>query len=128
MTFRYDPFEGMSRFFDQTRQSMFDSLDTNVHVERTDNGYVVMADLPGFENEDIDVQFDDGVLTIEGETAVAGENGPVSHRRSRTVHERLSIPGDVRIEDSDATYHNGVLEITLPVDDERDNAHHIDVE
>ena len=128
MTFRYDPFEQMSRMFDQTRQSVSGGIDTNVTVEQTDEGYAVMADLPGFEKSDIDVAFDDGVLTIDGETAVTTEHGPMSHRRRRTVHERLSIPGPIVVADITASYHNGVLEIVLPSEAHADDGHHIDIE
>jgi|AntRauTorcE11898_2_1112593.scaffolds.fasta_scaffold20889_2 HSP20 family protein len=128
MTFRYDPFEQMNRLFEQTRQSVWDGIDTNVSVEQTDEGYVVMADLPGFEKEDIELQFDDGVLTIEGEVAVDETAGPATHRRRQTVHERLSIPGPVLVDDITASYHNGVLEVTLPTEEDAADVHRIDID
>jgi HSP20 family protein len=36
-------------------------------VEESADGYVVLADLPGFERDEIDLRFADGVLTIEAE-------------------------------------------------------------
>jgi HSP20 family protein len=146
MTSRYDPFEQMNRFLAQTRRSMMDDgwqpramggrgrsgvgeFDANVGVEETNDGYVVVADLPGFEKSDLDVRFDDGVLTIHGETELGEESEGHSQWRSRRVAEQLSIPGDVVADEITASYHNGVLEITVPTaeDDDADD-HRIDIE
>ena len=148
MSFRYDPFEEMNRFFEQTRRSMWErpsgrtmptpasddwsGMDTNLAVERTDEGYAVMADLPGFETEDLSITFEDGTLTVAAEQETMEESGPVSRRRSRSVHERLRFPATVHEDDITASYRNGVLEIMVPADvgedeDEHDS-HHIDIE
>ncbi|WP_424001073.1 Hsp20/alpha crystallin family protein [Haloarcula salina] len=156
MTTRHDPFENMYRFFEQARRSMWDdarmggdaasglparraggwndgsgrhTVDTNVDVEETDAGFVVMADLPGFEKDDLSIRFDDGVLAIHGESEVSEEHDNVASRRSRRVDERLSFPQSVLEDEISASYHNGVLEITLPVAaDETDDSHRIDIE
>lgn len=103
-------------------------VDSNVDVERTDDGYAVMADLPGFETEDLSLQFEDGVLTIQGEAEAAEEAGRVSRRRGRRFFERLTFPETVVAEDITASYHNGVLEVTLPTEGETDDAHRIDID
>ena len=128
MTVRYDPFGQMNRRFDRTRRSVWGGVEANVTVGPTDDGYVVTADLPGFEKDDLDITFDDGVLAIDGETTVTSERGPMSHRRSRTVHERLTVPEAVAVEDLGASYHNGVLEITVPTAEDATDAHRIDIE
>jgi len=157
MTTRYDPFENMHRFFEQARRSMWDeaqmggpagsalparrsaagwtdgrdwhTVDTNVDVEETDEGFVVMADLPGFEKDDLSIRFDDGVLAIHGESEVSEEHDTVASRRSRRVDERLAFPASVLEDEISASYHNGVLEITLPVAaDDADDGHRIDIE
>jgi HSP20 family protein len=147
MAFRNTPFEQMNSMMEQMRRSMLadfgtgagttgyrgwnaDGVDTNVDVEETDEGYVVVADLPGFERADLTIRFDDGILTIRGENEYSDENGPISHRRSRRVFERLSFPGTVIEDDISASYHNGVLEVTLPVEEsfDEDDAHVIDIE
>jgi HSP20 family protein len=153
MTNRYDPFENMERMFEQMRRSMLGGdigfearmlpeggniersefgFDANVSMEAVDDGYVVYADLPGFESEELDVRFDDGMLSISGTHEMSEESsdetGEMSHVHRRQVHERLSIPGDVIVEEIDATYRNGVLKIHIPVDDEpADDGHRIDI-
>jgi HSP20 family protein len=85
MVIRRPPFDEMDRLFDQMRRSMrspmsghigewelpqFDRLtdgtDSNLTVDRDGADYVVLADLPGFEKEELDLRFDDGSLTITG--------------------------------------------------------------
>jgi HSP20 family protein len=144
MAFRNDPFEQMNRFVDQMRRSMWDTpfaadsgtgvrrggtIDTNVNVEETDDGYVVLADLPGFEKEDLSIRFEDGVLTIHGETDVAEESDHMTARRSRRVFERMALPETVQEDEITASYQNGVLEIVLPTEEApEDDSHRIDIE
>jgi HSP20 family protein len=142
MARRYDPFERMNRLFEQTRRSMVDAgafemepwggaddLDTNVTLEETDEGYVVVADLPGFETDELEVRFDDGVLAIRGETETAEEGEGFSRRRSRRIHEHVTVPGDVHEDEISASYRNGVLEVLLPAEvaSEEDEGHRIDI-
>lgn len=142
MTTDITPFETMDRLFEQLRRSMVEGYPTEVgaasdafsvggtpvRMEETETGYVVMADLPGFETEDLDVRFDDGVLTISG-THVSDEAGEeMATYRQRRVEERVSIPETVVVDDVSASYRNGVLEVHLPVDAETDDGHHIQIE
>jgi HSP20 family protein len=152
MSSRYDPFEEMHRMLDQMRRSTWGrtptvgagrkalpafewsddwfSSDTTLDVERTDDGYVVMGDLPGFESEELSIRFADGTLTVDAETEIRTESGPVSTRRIRSLHEELQFPDTVDDDGITATYRNGVLEITLPAEEPGDDedSHRIDIE
>ncbi|EMA10949.1 HSP20 family protein [Haloarcula vallismortis] len=103
-------------------------IDTNLHVDETDDGYAVMVDLPGFERDELVVRFVDGVLSIQGETAVTEDTDGGARRHSRRVAEHVTVPEPVVDEDITATYHNGVLEITLPRADDADDSRRIDIE
>lgn len=147
MRFNTNPFEEMERLFDQTRRSMgvgsvsamrpsggraieaLSSNDVNLGMEPTDDGYIVTADLPGFEKSDIDLRFESGVLTIRGSVEVTEESESAWQHRRRHVHEQLAVPGDVVEDDIDASYRNGVLEIHLPTADDVDaDAHRIAID
>ena len=147
----FDVFDEMERAFEQMRRSMWGDHghgawtreggrgypggpaygyeygeDSNLTVEATEDGYVVFADLPGFEKEEIDLRFEDGSLHVNATHDVSdGE-----YARSRRVRESVSIAGDVRVEEIEATYRNGVLEIHVPVEgmDDEEHGHRIDVE
>lgn len=141
MTNSISPFDGMDRLFDQMRQSMLGfeagmgvdrsrgdwmGSGMSVRMEETEDGIVVVADVPGFETEELDVRIDDGYLTIVGSHEVS--EGASYHQRS--VHEQVAVPETVRIDDIEADYHNGVLEIHLPVEteDEDEGGHRIQIE
>ncbi|MFC5972907.1 Hsp20/alpha crystallin family protein [Halomarina salina] len=138
----------MDRMFDQMRRSMVSPwsgrvadwdlpemsrltgrTDSNLSIERDDEGYVVLADLPGFEKEELDLEFDDGVLSVSGRHEVSEESDSGTSMRARSVFEQVHIPGDVDVDAISATYRNGVLEIRLPsMSDRGDDSHRIDID
>jgi HSP20 family protein len=97
---------------------------SNLRVESTDEGHVVIADLPGFETEETDLRYADGTLHIDATHEV--DDG--EYARSRRARESVSVAGDVRTDDIEATYRNGVLEVRMPVESDGDDAHRIDIE
>jgi len=93
--------------------------DVLLRSERTDDELVVIGDLPGFEREEIDVQFDDGTLVVEALHEVEDDE----HSRTRRVSERMRIADEASV-----TYSNGVLELRFPLADRDDGATTVDVE
>jgi len=85
----------------------FGSDDYELYEE--DGEFVLTIDVPGFEPEEIDLAWDDGVLNVAAEH-VDDERG-----RRKTYHRRFRFPKDVDEESIAARYENGVLEVTLPV-------------
>ncbi|WP_277540669.1 Hsp20/alpha crystallin family protein [Haloarcula laminariae] len=81
--------------------------DAGVSVEETDDGFVVLADLPGFDRDELSIRLHDDYLHLHGEHEV----GDGMSYRSRRVDERISLPGHVDAADVTASYHNGVLEV-----------------
>ena len=135
MTERYTPFEEFDRLFENMYHTMRGMPrlagdraggygNGNVRMDRTDEGVVVVADLPGFERDEIDLRYADGVLTIEADNHVEDE----SSVRSRHVMEQVRVPGEVTIEDVSASYRNGVLEVTIPMHEAADHRYHIRIE
>lgn len=126
MATRTNPFEEMERLMSGMTRSLFS---TNVRLERDEDGYVVLADLPGFEKAEIDLLLEDGVLLIDAENGTDHEVGMARSARQRHVHERVRIPAEVREEEVAARYHNGVLEVRLPtVADAEDDPTSIDID
>jgi len=138
---RYTPFETMERMFDQMMRDMtewrehgFDdrfgiSFGLNTDLAEHDDEYVLTVDLPGFETDEIDLRYDDGVLHLSASHGVSEESESASSRRSRTVTERFALPRQIVAEEIEASYRNGVLEVHLPVvEDGEEHGHRIDVE
>lgn len=78
----------------------------------------VVADLPGFNKEEIEIWIEDGDLVIKAvrkeEKEEKAENYIRRERKFGEVYRRISIPVEVDVDKIKATYNNGVLEITLP--------------
>ena len=74
-----------------------------------DDAFVLSIDAPGFDREEIDLTWDRGVLNV------AAEHVDEERGRKRTFHRRFRFPKDIDTEAIDASYTNGVLEVTLPI-------------
>jgi len=79
---------------------------------------VVRADLPGMTKDDVNVEVVDNGITIEGERKNENEEKGEGYYRSERMYgkfyRRVALPEGVKTEDAEATFRNGVLEITMP--------------
>lgn len=78
----------------------------------------VAAELPGMDEDDIDVSLSRGTLTIQGEkreeTEDRGQNYYRMERSYGTFRRSIPLPSTVDEAKVEATYEKGVLTITLP--------------
>ncbi|MBF0187737.1 MAG: Hsp20/alpha crystallin family protein [Magnetococcales bacterium] len=126
----YDPFRSVrglqqeiNRLFDmdfdtnQTR-GMVSEWDLRVDVREDEEGYHLTADLPGMNQEDIHVHVENGRLTLSGERRFEHEEKKDDYRRVERAYGRFSrsfqIPTATDATKIEASYRNGVLEVTLP--------------
>ena len=103
-----------------------------IDVADRDEKYVVTADLPGYETDDIDVTVTEGRLRIEAEretgTAEEGEDYIFNERHRESVSRTVRLPEPVDEDAVTAKYTNGVLTVTLPKEEMGDEGHHIEIE
>lgn len=89
-----------------------------VDVKEEPNQFTVFADLPGIDQEHVQVQMDQGVLSIQGERAepTAPESGGFSclERAYGRFYRSFTLPDTVDTEAISAKMRHGVLEICLP--------------
>ena len=85
--------------------------------EEGDN-LVVEAHLPGMKPEDLDINVQQGVLTISGRTELEQErkdrNYLLREQRSGRFSRSLQLPATYRTEECRADYEHGVLRLTFP--------------
>jgi HSP20 family protein len=111
-----------------------------VDVLEYDDRFVVAADLPGFERDEIEVTVTDHTVRIEAEREPAEHEteseGEAEEEEPRYLrHERrhdetdrsIRLPEDVDTETTSASLAHGVLTVTLPKLDVEE-AHSIDIE
>jgi HSP20 family protein len=89
-----------------------------VDIVETDNEIVLKADLPGVEPKDVDIQVQDGTLTLRGERKFESDVKEDNFRRIERVYggfvRSFALPQTVDPESVAAEYRNGVLEVKLP--------------
>jgi HSP20 family protein len=89
-----------------------------VEMFERDNSLVVRADLPGMTKDDVKLELTDDAISIEGERRDENEErGEGFYRSERTYgkfYRRVPLPEGVRVDDANATFNNGVLEVTMP--------------
>ena len=87
-------------------------------ISETDDNFIVTAELPGMDAKDVQVTLTNGILTVKGERKHEKEekeqNYHLKEMRVGSFSRSIRLPGDVKTEEVNATYKNGVLKLTLP--------------
>jgi DNA-binding NtrC family response regulator len=83
-------------------------------VTENDKEIVVRAELPGFEPNELDVQFNQDVLTIKAEKQQKGDR----EEEYRSFYRTVTLPPGIKADKAQATYRNGVLELHIPRSEE----------
>jgi HSP20 family protein len=86
-------------------------------IYETDQGLTVSMEMPGVDKSNVDINIDDGVLTIEGRIDFSKYQGlrPVySEYNIGNFRRSFSLPGSINQEHIKAEMKDGVLTLTLP--------------
>lgn len=99
-------------------------------VETEDN-LVLRADLPGVNEEDIEIEVKDGVLTVSGERRAQHEEKREGFHRVERSYGRFSraleLPKGIEADSIEAGFDKGVLEVRMPKPAER-KPHRIEIQ
>ncbi len=89
-----------------------------VEVIQNNGQFTVRADLPGMTKDDIKVEFTGDMLTISGERKAEKEEKREGFYRSErsygNFYRQLPLPEGATTEKAQATFKNGVVEVTMP--------------
>jgi HSP20 family protein len=127
---KYNPFvdadefpTGLRLFQDTVNRLLSDQATARswapaVDILETENELVLKADVPGVEQKDIDIQLENGTLTLKGERKFEREEKNKGFHRMERSHgsfvRYFTVPDTVDAEHVRAEYANGVLSVTLP--------------
>lgn len=111
-------------YFDRFEKNFFDGFGKEISAFRTDivekdDKYVLQAELPGFQKEDIKISIDGNNLTIRAEHSEEKEdqdekkNFVRKERRYGSFARSFDITG-IKSDGISAQYQNGILELDLP--------------
>jgi HSP20 family protein len=110
------------RFFntDDTDQSnvVTSQWTPRVDIKEEDKRFVIYADIPGVDPQDIEVHMDKGILSIKGERQSETKEQTAKFTRVERTHgsfyRRFALPDSADADGISATGRNGVLEISIP--------------
>jgi HSP20 family protein len=90
----------------------------NADIVENDKEYLIKADLPEVKRENIDINVENGVLTLSGERRVEKSTDNEKEHRRETFYGRFArsfaLPEDVDHDKINADYKDGVLKVHLP--------------
>ncbi|WP_293031816.1 Hsp20/alpha crystallin family protein [Natronococcus sp.] len=138
---RRNPFEEIEEMLDRVSKQVEGGMGSgglqvpgSVPVDVADRAeeYVVTADLPGYDTDDIELTLAEGTLRLEAERADELEHASERYiRRERTrtsVNRRIRLPEPVEEGSVSASFENGVLTVRLPKIEGGDDSRAIDIE
>lgn len=124
---RYEPFrelarlqDEMTRLFDERSFKSGESVGwtPSCDIYEDEEGVTLRFELAGVEPKDVDVRYENGVLTLRGERKLDREEKRDNYHRVElsygTFTRSFSLPGTVDAEKIRAEAKNGILNVFLP--------------
>ena len=109
--FNFDGWDFAPGLFDRNMAPALDMVETA-------DDFVVTVDLPGVNQDDVDLSVADNVLTIKGEKKGGSESEESNYYRKESwegsFQRTVSLPQGVDADNVHAEMKDGVLSITLP--------------
>ncbi len=130
MLVRWNPFNEMTRLQRDMNDLFYNRLrgesDAEIHagwrpevdVFEDAERFVLSAELPGLNQDEVDIQVEDQALTLSGERKMEFEEKKESYHRIERTYGKFSrtfsLPETVDAEKILAEYRQGVLRVTIP--------------
>lgn len=87
-------------------------------ISEGEDQYTISAELPGMDPENINIEFNNGVLSISAESSFQNEDQNeryyMRERRYGRFSRSVSLPQGISASDITADYNNGILKIAVP--------------
>ncbi|MDE6408115.1 MAG: Hsp20 family protein [Anaeroplasmataceae bacterium] len=84
-----------------------------VDMVEIENGFKVIAEMPGVQKADVQMSFEDGVLTIEADRKKNEDEKYLINERDTTHLKRSISFGDIHEDSIQAKLENGLLIVTI---------------
>jgi len=112
---RWDPFSELMRGMPQERMQMFNPT---FDVRETNDAFMLMADVPGMTEKDLDLQLTNNRLVISGQRQLEEEQKGETHYRTErswgSFSRTFTLPSEIDANKVSAELKNGVLTVQLP--------------
>ncbi len=124
---RWDPLRDLARMQQEMQRAFDDRLarsgesvgwTPNVDIYEDAEGVVLRFELAGVDPKDVDIRFENGVLTLRGERKLDREDKREGYHRVElaygTFTRSFSLPGTIDAEKISADSKHGILTVHLP--------------
>jgi len=129
---RWDPFrdlatlrERMNRLFEEAYTSRGEEKDLvastwnpSVDIYETENALVMKAELPGIDENDIELKIEDSTLTLKGDRKFEKETKEENYHRIERLYgsfyRSFTLPRNIDQDKIKAESENGILKVTMP--------------
>jgi HSP20 family protein len=102
-----------------------------VEYKRQNGNLVVSAELPGLKKEEVTVEITPEALTLKGERKREKKEEKEGYFRSERTYGRfyryVPLPEGAKVEQAEAKIADGVLTVTVPIPEEKENRRTIEV-
>jgi len=113
----------MDEFFNDVVSARRDNFVPSIDISETEDQFLISAELPGMKKEDININLENGRLSINGERSFESEqNGKKYHRietKYGSFNRSFQLPDNVDEGSINAKYEDGLLNITIDKDEEK---------
>jgi HSP20 family protein len=139
--FRMNPFSLMRRMSEELDRAFGESNEREqrertwtptVELMQREGNLVVRAELPGLKPEDVKLEITDDAIVLEGERKDEREENReglhVTERRYGRFYRAIPLPDGAKTDDARATFENGVLEVTIPIEEPKSKRREIPIQ
>ena len=116
-----DDFWGVDRFIDDFFKipvfKGFDDTTLRADIRETDKEWLIDAELPGVDKKDIEIDLNDGCLTIsatQNQEVNEEKENYIRRERKYGSYKRSFYVDNIKEDDIKATYKDGILSLALP--------------
>lgn len=116
-------------FFDDLEPVRSNALKCDIYEK--DDKYFLEMDIPGFDKKDIDINLDNGYLTVSAshdENLDDSDKNYIRKERTYVKASRQFYLGEVDEEKIKAEFNNGILKIVVPKKEEIETKRKIEIE
>jgi HSP20 family protein len=110
-----DPFFHVSQLMDEDSLGMWNPV---VDLYEKDNHFVIKAELPGIDKDNIKIDLKDRVLTLSGERTYDNEVKEDNYYRKERSYGKFQrafrLPADVDSDNIKAEFKDGILQVDVP--------------
>lgn len=106
-------------------------VDMKCDIYEENGNYHIEADVPGIDKKNINIECEDGYLTITATKEDHNEESNKNYSKKERFYgkcQRRFYVGDIDTENIKANFNNGVLNITIPKEEEKKSIKYIDID